>query len=410
MDTQAVKKEKINWLSLILIFVIGTLFCAIYSLAVYIGPLSVERGWAPEETVLTFTFSMFVTSPAFIIGGLLLKKIPAKPLVVVCVTAYGLCIAASGMVHSVVGFIILQGILCGLLEYIAFVGILNIINKTFPSNQGLATGVLYGSTAVGSAILAPAATYLCTAYSVSTALIIQGIIVAVLAFIATMLLKNPKTHDAAADAAAEEMTEIHEEYGMNWKQMIKSSSFYMLFIAMVLTQLIGNVLVTDTAYIAEGTLGVDPMKSAFVISAFNIAAGLGGIGIGMFSDKIGPVRTLTATSIFNAALLVIMALLGVSNFYVFAIIVTVQGFTFNGLTTLSPVIIGTAYGQRNLGVNIGVFGIASMIVGFIGPQLGLMVSPRPMFLICAAACVAGAFLSIGSGKAVNRHYKADVIK
>ena len=66
-----------------------------------------------------------------------------------------------------------------------------------------------------------------------------------------------------------------------------------------------------------------------------------------------------------------------------------------------------AYSARDIGTTMGFMGISYMIVGFLGPQLGLSVPFAPMLIICAVCCVVGGYLSSFSKKSLNKYYETE---
>ena len=420
---EAIKQKKsLQILSVIILMVIGIVEGYIYCLSVYMGPLSSEKGWDPQQIVLAYSVAMCMVSPAFIIGGILSQKFGIRRILIISSVIYGLSIALSGIVQSVLLFVILQGAVTALAQYCVFVSVISVVNVQFPKHKGLVTGLLYGSATAGVAVISPIAVMLCDSFGAGTALVIQGIASLVIMVIGSLLLRVPEVGDAiAAEAAAkagtdtvqgEELPASEETavFGMNWKRLIRHPSFYILFISVILIQMIGNVLAADAAYISENELGITAMKSAMIVSLFNIGACAGGVVLGILSDKIGPYRTTAIAAVFNGAMLLALTAFGMNNFWFFAVSVMIQGLTYNGITTLSPVIITESYGQSYLGVNMGILGISTMVVGIIGPQLGLMFSAGYVFTICAVLSIIGAGTALLAAKSVNKYYKRTVVK
>lgn len=404
-------KKSTKLISLIMILIVGVISNYIYVLSVYVSPLNETYGWSMNTIVLTYSMAMFFECPAFILGGILSNKFGMKRMLVVSGALYGLAILFSGMTKSVVLFIICQGVIGSLAMYGVFICTLALINTLYPKNKGLVMGILYGSQALGGAVMAPIATFFIDRFNVSMALVIQGVIFTVIMVVCCLLVADPTKGDKELQAKIQNEADMEEaaaagiNYNMSWKRVIRHPSFYLIFFSIILIQLIGNVLVTDIAYIAEANYEIDAAQAALTVSLFNIGAGAGGVVVGFVSDRIGPFRTTMLLGVIDGILLAIMAVIGSGSFIAFIVIATVQGFTYNGLTTLNPIMTTDAYGQKDLGINMGLIGVSIIIVGIAGPQFGLMLPFVPMLGICAVLSVAGGILAILASRSLNKYYK-----
>ena len=178
-----------------------------------------------------------------------------------------------------------------------------------------------------------------------------------------------------------------------------------LFASICLIQVIGNMITSDGVVLAEDVFGVDTMTSAWMASAFGVGGAAGGIAIGILSDRFGPFIITFWLGIIDGILLVAMAAAGTSSYMVFLVFCVIQGFTYNGMTAINPIMCTDAFDIKDLGVMMSIVGVGYVVSGVIGPQLGLSVSFVPMLIICAAASIIGGFLSIMSRKSLNKYYE-----
>ena len=146
--------------------------------------------------------------------------------------------------------------------------------------------------------------------------------------------------------------------------------------------------------------------AALLVSAFSIGAGVGGVVVGFISDKIGPYRTTFWMGIIDGVLLLILAIAGQGSFMAFAIVCVIQGFTYNGMTALNPIMMTDSYAAKDIGTTMGFMGISYMIVAVLGPQLGFSVPFVPMLIICGALCIVGGFISKLACSLLNKYYKS----
>lgn len=388
-------------LSLIFILIIGIISNYIYVLAVYVGPLSEFRSWSANSIVLAYSMAMFIMIPAFMVGQVVSNKFGMKRILVVSGVIYGLAILLSGLVKNVWLFVACQGIMGSIGMYGILICTIQIVNLLFPTRKGLVMGLLYGSQAAGAAALAPIATVFIAHFNVSIALILQGALFTVILFVCCVLILDPTKDGAQVE---EEEVDLNRP-SMTWRHMLKHPGFYLLSLSIFSIQMIGNVLITDAAYLAEGVYQATPAQAAYGVSLFGLAGGVGGVAVGFVSDKIGPFKTTVILGILDGILLAVLAAVGAESFTVFLVILAIQGFTYNGITTLNPVMSTDAFGQKDLGICIGFMGVASMAVSFAGPQLGLSVPFVPMVAICAALSVIGGVLVVFAKNTFNSYYK-----
>lgn len=400
----------------IMIMVIGIFSNYIYCLAVYVGPLHDQHGWSMNTIVLAYSVAMFCEIPTYIIGGGLSNKFGMKKVLVACGILYGLAILGSGLASSVIMFIITQGVIGSLTMYGIYVCTLAIINATFPDKKGLTIGLLYGLQAAGGAFMAPLANLFIEKFDASMALVWQGIIFTIIMFVCCMLVTDPTKGDKEMmakiqeDAEAAELAEALEGKAelptMRWTKALRHPAIWILFTSVILIQMFGNVLCTDISEIAKSAYGVSAANAAWVASAFAIGCGVGGTVVGIISDKIGPYRTTFWLGIVDGVLLLLLAIIGVHSFMMYAIICIIQGFTYNGMTALNPIMITDAYAAKDMGIMLSVIAVAYAIVGTIGPQLGLSVPFIPMLIICAVCSIVGGYLSSFARKSMVKYYES----
>lgn len=410
---QVSKKDKI--MSLILLILVGTFTNYIYVLTVYVQPLNEYHGWDMNVIVIAFSMSYIVMIPAYAIGGVLTAKIGIKKILVISAVSYGLSILLSGLVTNVYLFIVTMGVLSSFAMYGVFMASLSLINVLYPEKKGTAMGLLYGFQTMGAAIFSPLANFFIINYSVTTSLIIQGIVFTIVMLVGSLLIKDP-THGnkelmsrIQAEADAEEMAESlkgkAEAPSLRWKKSLKHPAMWLVVVSMILIQMFGNVVVSDNVYLATTNYGVSSTEAAFASSVFSIACAVGAIVVGMMSDKLGPFKTTFILGIIDGILLLILAIAGANYFMLYVVIVAVQGFTYNGMATINPVMLTDTLDADDFGAGMAIMGIAYTIVGVIGPQLGLSLPYVPMLIICAVCCIAGGILSKYAATSFNKYYK-----
>ena len=407
--------KKSKAISLILLILVGTFTNYIYVLTVYVQPLSEYHGWSMNMIVMAFSVSYVVMIPAYAVSGWVSAKFGMKKILAVSAAAYGLSILLSGLVTSVYLFIFFMGVLSSFAMYGVFMASLMLINILFPDIKGTAMGLLYGFQTLGAAAFSPLANFFIMNYSVKTALIIQGIAFTVVMLVCSLFVKDPTGGDkelmmrmqqqADEEEKADALSGKAEPPSLRWKSSLKHKGVWLLVISIILIQMFGNVLASDMTYLATTHYNATTTAAAFLTTVFSVAAAVGAIVIGIVSDKIGPYKTTFLLGIIDGILLLILAFAGADSFTLFIVMASIQGFTYNGMCTINPVIITDTFHFEDMGAMMAITGVAFTIVAIIGPQMGLSLSFVPMLIVCAVCSIAGGFLTKYAGTAFNKYYK-----
>lgn len=408
------KKDKI--LSLAMIILVGTFTNFIYVLGVYVQPLHEVHGWSMNLIVLALSVSYAVMIPAYLFTGIVTAKFGMKKLLVISSVAYGLCILVSGIVTNVYLFIVFMGILSSFAMYGVFMASIALINVLFSESKGTAMGLLYGFQTVGAAVFAPVANTLILHYSVTTSLIIEGVVFTILMLLGSIFLKDPtkgnkelmkKINDEAeAMEIAEAMEGKAEVPSFRWKQALKHPGIYLIMISIVLVQMFGNVVTSDGVVLATTIFDVSSTTAAYLTIIVAIGGAVGAMAVGLMSDKIGPFKTTFVLSIVDGAVLLGLAAVGTNSFIIYAAVATFQMFTYNGLNALNAIMMTDAYHPNDIGVMMALVGVAMTVVGAVGPQIGLSMPFVPMLVVCAICALAGGILSRTAAKSINKHYES----
>ena len=131
-----------------------------------------------------------------------------------------------------------------------------------------------------------------------------------------------------------------------------------------------------------------------ILAVFN---GLGRPCFGAISDKIGRKNSLLiAFAIEIVALVLILPNAG--SFAIYAIGVSLIGFSYGGFLGLMPSLTADFYGTKNIGLNYACVYTAWGMAGILGPIVGVQVRAVTgewvkAFYILAATCVVGAILT-----------------
>ena len=407
--------KKSRWITLLLQIIIGSATCFSYIITVFIGPLGEKFGWAAGTILFAFTLSMWVGTPANIIGGWLRDKFGCKKSIVASGLLYGLTLVLSGLVSNVWIFVILQGIVAPLCMFICYIAALANLGVLFPDKRGSITGLYVGGYSLGSAALAPIAAWFIAHFSVGPAIVIEGIIYGVMVIVCGLFIIDPSqeelneqlsetTYDETADAHVKPVKAKALEIGpqVPWRKMLVSPAFYLIEISFVFVGIAGFVVMSNGAMIAEAAIGASPAFSAWVVTIINLAVGVGGFVFGFIADRISCSSALILLALINVAACLLFAICGMNNVPVFLITVICLGFGCGGSGCLLPVITMDTFGEKYFGVNMGLASIQTIIATLVGPQLTVRFDIFSVFLISGICSLIGLFVLFATKKSIRK--------
>jgi len=260
------------------------------------------------------------------------------------------------------------------------------------SKKGLISGIVVSGVGLAPVIIAPLTAYFLRLYGIQKTFIILGTIAVVVISVFSLILRNPpagyipvQTGSKSSGSSASKET--------SWKEMLRTSQFYILWITYLLSATAGLMLIGHMASIASTQAS---WKAGYILvvllSVFNASGRIAG---GILSDKVG--RT--------AAFLIVFIIQAV-NMFLFPFYTTiplliigasVAGLAYGSLFALFPSITADYFGVKNLGVNYGLVFTGWGIAGIVGPVLGGLVvdktgSYNGSYLVAGVLLIVATFL------------------
>ena len=401
---------------------------AIYAWSAFTGPLQgtatapSEFSFTKTETQLIFSVGLLVFAIFTIIGGRLQGKLGPMKVALTGGTLLGLgYILASFMGVSFIGKLIFLGIVAGAGIGLAYVVPIATAVKWFPDKKGLVSGLAVAGFGFGAFIwillanppsilgfqglISPqAGAFAYTVANVDFAFLIYGILFLVLVIAGSFTMRNPpagwKPAGWSPQKAASGKTST--VLGCRPKEMLKSKSFYILWIMFLVGALAGLMVIgnvqnfaksptdgfTANGFTTQEAIDFAVIGAAVCLPIFN---GAGRIAWGQISDRIGRGKALIAMFAFQAAMMTTF-FYTTSNPLLFYVVAALIGFNFGGNFALFPVSCADSFGAENLAVNYGFLFTAYGIGGVLGPILAGMVQDAGLsflyaFIPAAILCV-----------------------
>lgn len=429
-----------RWLIVVGGILIQLALGAIYAWSAFTGPLQgsaaapSEFAFSKTETQLIFSIGLLVFAIFTIIGGRLQGKLGPMKVALMGGTLLGLgYILASFVGASFIGKLIFLGVVAGAGIGLAYVVPIATAVKWFPDKKGLVSGLAVAGFGFGAfiwilianppsvlgftgLISQQAGAYAYTVSNVDFAFLVYGIMFLVLVITGSLTMKNPPAGWKPKGWNPPQATgKTGSVLGCKPKEMLKSSSFYLLWIMFLVGALAGLMVIGNVqnfaksptdGFIANGfsiteAADIAVIGAAVCLPIFN---GAGRIAWGQISDRIGRGKALMAMFAFQTVMMALF-FFTTSNPILFYVVAALIGFNFGGNFALFPVSCADSFGAENLAVNYGFLFTAYGIGGIVGPILAGMVQDAglsflyafiPAAVMCAVAVGLGFVYQIRS--------------
>lgn len=362
---------------------------AIYSYnSVFVGPLQAAFGRSAFETILPFMLVNFFLGIGGLLGGIWQDRVGPRNVAVVGSALWAIGNAASGLGlqfslpwlafwYGVVG-----GIGCGL----AYISVVSAMLKWFPKHSGFAGGFAvmpfgFGAVAYGIGLRQlPASQQLSTLMAAVTPgqllaanyvgsivsdlagiLLASGLVFAVVGIAGALLLSDPP----------KERLKDQPEVTRVSVMLTQSPEFYLLWFMLLINVVGGLIVISNVVPILQELTGAPLPLVVTLYSVLAAANGLGRIGLGVLSDRIG--RRLTFNIIFGAqgAAYLMLATGLVNNLWFGALIVTIVLACYGGGFGTMPGFAADIFGVRRFGTTYGLILTAWGVAGLIGPSVAV---------------------------------------
>ncbi len=339
---------------------------AVFSLAVFLEPMSTDTGWSRTgvSTAMTLVFLAMGFSAFF--WGALSDRIGTRLVVLAGSALLGVGMVAASRATSLLEFQILFGVIVGVAAGSFYAPLMATASGWFEHNRSLAVALISAGMGVAPLTVAPFVRLMITNYDWRTAMLVVGIAACALLLSAAMLIRPPPVLGVAATGGTASAAPS-DGFTLTAAQAFRTPQF----VAIALTHFAccaahsGPIFHMVTYAIG---CGIAPMAA---VSVYGVAglSGLGGrIALGLLADRMGAKPVLVGGLVVQAVAAGAYLFVGtLGEFYVLAVIFALA---YGGVMPLYAILVRDYFGPRIMGTMFGaVSAVASLGMAF-GPAAG----------------------------------------
>ena len=335
---------------------------AMFSLAVFLTPMSDQTGWSRAGISFAMTINFLVMAFGSFGWGAASDRWGARVVTLCGAVLLGAALTLASRAESLAGFQVTFGVLVGLAASAFFAPMIATVTGWFDTRRNLAVSLVSAGMGMAPLTISPFASWLITHHGWRAAMFWIGILAWVLLIPAAMFVRRPPVTAAGGEASTPPQSD-RTEVG----RALTSPQFLVLGFTFMLCCMAHSGPIFHVVSYAM-YCGLGPMAAVSVYSVEGLA-GLGGrVVVGLLADRFGAKRVLIVT-LFTQAL-AIAAYLQVNELAEFYTLAVIFGVAYGGGMPLYASLARDYFGQHIMGT---VFGAATMLSSLgmaLGPVAG----------------------------------------
>jgi OFA family oxalate/formate antiporter-like MFS transporter len=352
-----------------------------YAWTLFAGPLA--RGLQAPLSQVQVAFTLFILAQSWLVPilGYAMDLLGARVVVALGGILVGVSWVGSGLAQSLWGLYVFYA-LGGVGVAAAYGACLGLVLKWFPDRRGVAVGAVVGAYGSGAILTVVPIRHLIEAVGYRVAFMVCGSVLGVAVVLAAwpMILPHPGWRAPARRGSPPIPSSrgVAPTGGATPRQMLRSGTFYLLYVVAVLTTFGGLMLNAQLKPIAVAhgidrvavLPGVDALAMALMA---NLAvAALARPFWGWLSDRIGRYHCMAvAFALGGAAILGFLT--SVRAPLAFVVSSSLVSFTWGASFVLFSAAVGDAFGTRYAATNNGIHytskGVAAIFAGWGAARL-----------------------------------------
>jgi len=337
---------------------------AMFSLAVYLQPMSVETGWSRAGISSAMTLNFLTMGVAAFGWGAASDRFGTRVVVLTGAALLGLGLVLASRAASLIQFQLIYGTVVGLAAGAFYAPMIAAATTWFDNNRSLAVSLVSAGMGVAPMTVSPFARWLISTYDWRTAMMTIGIIAWILLIPAALLVRQPPVVAAVGPESARKAA---PGTAGTVSQALRSPQFVVLALTFFgcCAAHSGPIFHMVSYAISCGV----PAMAAVSIYSLEGLSGLGGrLLLGTLADRLGVKPVMVAGLMVQA--LAIATYLVVDRLGAFYALSIVFGTAYGGVMPLYAVLAREYFGPLIIGTLFGAATMASSIGMAFGPLAG----------------------------------------
>jgi len=333
---------------------------SIFSLPVFLQPMSIATGWSRTAISLAMTLDFLAMGIASFGWGMAMDRFGPRPVLLAGGSILGLGLVLASRASTVEQFQLLYGVLVGVGGGAIFAPLMATVAGWFDRNRSLAVSLVSAGMGVAPMTVAPIAARLVSTYDWRFSQLIIGLAVWTLLLPAAFLIRRaPSLVGNAVRRAAEPQMTVRA--ALTSPQFVVLASTYFLCCATHSGPLFHTV-----SYAIACGLSVTAAVSIYSVEGLSGLAGR--IVFGLLGDRFGAKRTFVSGLLLQAA--AVGCYFFVRQQFQFYSVAVVFGFAYAGIMPLYSVLMRENFPLSILGTLVGAGSMASSLGMALGPLAG----------------------------------------
>jgi oxalate/formate antiporter len=419
MTTERTASLSSRWSQLVLgVIAMMAISSPQYVWTLFTGPLNAKLGTTLPELQWTFSLLIILQTWASPLQAYLVDRFGPRALISVGALMSGGSWVLSSYVTSLGSLYLTYGVIGGFGTGIIYVGIIGLMVRWFPDRRGLATGLAAAGYGAGAFITSFPIDGMIKSAGYAHTLLVWGIIQGAVGILAAQGLRTPPEGYRPAGYDPEIVTrEMQSKVSYTPKEMLKSPTFYLLFVMMCMMSTGGLMVVSNVGPFAKefgvanvlvfGGLAALPLS----LTLSRITNGLTRPIFGWISDHIGRENTMALAFTLEAAAIVVLFFF-LKNPAMFVVMTGLVFFGWGEIFSLFPSTLTDTFGPKFAATNYGFLYIAQGVGSILGGPAAAFLKQATgswtlVFVIVAILDLLTALLAITALRALRqKHFKA----
>ncbi|SHO56824.1 L-lactate MFS transporter [Vibrio quintilis] len=275
----------------------------------------------------------------------------------------------SGFATSVTHLIIGYGLLTGLGLGMVYGATISTSIKFFPDKRGLVGGLSTALFGISSVIIPPVAAAITQHMGILSSFKIIGLAFTVIVCVSGFFIEKCPDGFKPDGWTPPQKSAAALQADFTWKQMLGTSTFYILLILLTCGAVAGLMCIALAAPLARQMIGMSVASATAAVSTLALFNVSGRVAAGVLSDKIGRVNTLALACILSIGGLYLLYIAGQGDVKTFYIGISVIGVCFGAFMGVFPGLTADQFGAKNNSVNFGIMFCGFAIAGYVGPTI-----------------------------------------